>query len=152
VAALAAACFLIAAIAFCSPLPTSAQEAGGDIAAQLNAGEFGPALAAAGQVKDLARRDELFGQIAAAQAASGASQGSIGTVGEIASDLARKSVLDQMAKKGGFFGPGGGVVADFGPLIDLIQTTISPESWVDVGGPGSIKEFASGVYVDPAGS
>jgi general secretion pathway protein D len=40
-------------------------------------------------------------------------------------------------------GLGGGVVADFGPLIDLIQTTIAPESWVDVGGPGAIKEFES---------
>ena len=41
--------------------------------------------------------------------------------------------------------------ADFDSLIDLITTTISPESWDDVGGPGSIGEFAGGVYVDPAG-
>jgi general secretion pathway protein D len=44
---------------------------------------------------------------------------------------------------GGPGGMGGGVVADFDALIDLIQTTIAPESWVDVGGPGSIMEFAS---------
>lgn len=38
-------------------------------------------------------------------------------------------------------GLGGGAQADFGPLIDLITTTIEPDSWVDVGGPGSIAEF-----------
>ena len=31
--------------------------------------------------------------------------------------------------------------ADYDSLIDVITTTIAPESWVDVGGPGSIKEF-----------
>ena len=46
----------------------------------------------------------------------------------------------QMAGPGGL---GGGVVADFDPLIDLITTTIAPESWTDVGGPGAIREFAS---------
>ena len=44
---------------------------------------------------------------------------------------------------GGPGGMGGGVQADFDSLIDLITTTIAPESWVDVGGPGSIKEFAT---------
>jgi hypothetical protein len=38
--------------------------------------------------------------------------------------------------------------ADYDSLIDLITTTIAAESWVDVGGPGSIKEFDnSGVLV-----
>jgi hypothetical protein len=31
--------------------------------------------------------------------------------------------------------------ADYEPLIDVITTTIAPESWTDVGGPGSIREF-----------
>ncbi|HUE72483.1 MAG TPA: hypothetical protein VMP01_16485 [Pirellulaceae bacterium] len=38
-------------------------------------------------------------------------------------------------------GLGGGVIADFDTLIDLITTTIEPESWDDVGGPGTIAEF-----------
>jgi hypothetical protein len=33
---------------------------------------------------------------------------------------------------------GGGVYADFDPLIDMITTTLEPDSWQDVGGPGSI--------------
>jgi general secretion pathway protein D len=36
---------------------------------------------------------------------------------------------------------GGGVQADFDPLIDLITSTIEPDSWQDVGGPGSISGF-----------
>jgi general secretion pathway protein D len=38
-------------------------------------------------------------------------------------------------------GLGGGVVADFDTLIDLITTTIEPDTWEEVGGPGAIQEF-----------
>ncbi len=44
----------------------------------------------------------------------------------------------------GFGGPGGlggGAMADFDSLIELITTTVEPESWDDVGGPGSIAPF-----------
>ena len=36
-------------------------------------------------------------------------------------------------------GLGGGSQADFDSLIDLIMSTIEPDSWADVGGPGSIE-------------
>ena len=37
---------------------------------------------------------------------------------------------------------GGAALADFDPLIDLIQNTIDPQSWLDTnGGPGTIEEF-----------
>ncbi len=42
------------------------------------------------------------------------------------------------------FGPGGlggGVQADFDSLIDLITSTVRPNSWTDLGGPGSIASF-----------
>jgi general secretion pathway protein D len=42
------------------------------------------------------------------------------------------------------FGPGGlggAAMADFDSLIELITTTVAPESWDDVGGPGSIAPF-----------
>jgi general secretion pathway protein D len=43
------------------------------------------------------------------------------------------------------FGPGGmgggAAAADFDTLIDLITSTIAPQSWDDVGGPGSIEGF-----------
>jgi len=38
-------------------------------------------------------------------------------------------------------GMGGASMADFDTLIDLITTTIAPQSWDTVGGPGSIEGF-----------
>ena len=43
-----------------------------------------------------------------------------------------------------FSGPGGlggGVQADFDSIIELITATIEPDTWDEVGGPGSIREF-----------
>ncbi len=42
------------------------------------------------------------------------------------------------------FGPGGaggGSMADFDSLISLITATVKPDSWEDVGGPGSVEPF-----------
>ncbi|MGE0758536.1 MAG: hypothetical protein AB7O38_16030 [Pirellulaceae bacterium] len=36
---------------------------------------------------------------------------------------------------------GGAALADFDTLIDLIQQTIAPDSWVDAGGTGAIESF-----------
>lgn len=44
------------------------------------------------------------------------------------------------------FGPGGlggGSNADFDSLIELITTTVDPDSWDDVGGGGSINEYST---------
>ncbi len=46
---------------------------------------------------------------------------------------------------------GGGQQADFDSLIELIQSTIAPDTWEDVGGEGTIAGFPGGVFVDPAG-
>ncbi len=48
-------------------------------------------------------------------------------------------------------GRGGGSQADFDALIELITSTVSPVTWEDVGGPGSVKEFPGGVFVDGQG-
>ena len=42
---------------------------------------------------------------------------------------------------GGPGGLGGGAQADFDALIELITATIQPNTWDEVGGPGSVKEF-----------
>ena len=42
---------------------------------------------------------------------------------------------------GGPGGLGGGVQADFDSLISLITSTIAPDSWDEVGGRGSVREF-----------
>ena len=38
-------------------------------------------------------------------------------------------------------GMGGGIQADFDPLMELIQRTIEPESWEDLGGTGRMAPF-----------
>jgi general secretion pathway protein D len=47
------------------------------------------------------------------------------------------------------FGPptGGGSQADFQSLIDLIQNTVSPQTWNTVGGQGAIQPFATNLSI-----
>lgn len=44
---------------------------------------------------------------------------------------------------GGPGGFGGGVQPDFDSLIELITTTVEPDSWEELGGPGSVAPFAT---------
>ena len=137
-------------------LGLSRPSAADDLDAHLAAGEFGKAKADAAAIGDGARRDAALGKIVAAQMAGGALNGSLETAYDMTSDLARRAALDRMAggAPGNFFGPGGrgGLTqADFDPLIELITTTVAPQSWDEVGGPGSIEGFPGGVWVDPAG-
>jgi hypothetical protein len=62
----------------------------------------------------------------------------------------------------GFFGPGlglgqgasgGAANADFDSLIDLVQSTVAYDSWMENGtGEGEIQAFPTGVYADPEGT
>jgi len=118
--------------------------------ARIAAGEFAPALAMARQAETRAERDRWLGQIALAQAQSGNRRGAVQTAGEMSDDKARSETLVQVARQP-LGGQGGGAEADFDSLIDLITSTIAPTTWDEVGGPGSIAPFPTGVYVDPDG-
>jgi len=48
---------------------------------------------------------------------------------------------NQPTGSGGPGGMGGGVQADFDSLIELITSTIAPQSWDEVGGRGSVQPF-----------
>lgn len=48
-------------------------------------------------------------------------------------------------------GAGGASLADFTSLIDLIQTTVSPDTWEALGGPSTMREYVAGIYVDGEG-
>lgn len=138
------------------------------IAEFVEAGEFGPARAAADGLAG-GDRDQALAAIATAQAKVGARNASLNTAYDIRGDVARRGTFDQIRSQapigsyaggtggfgsgipGGMRPRGGGVVADFDSLIDLIITTIDPDTWDDVGGPGSVAEFATGVYVDAGG-
>lgn len=59
-------------------------------------------------------------------------------------------------QQGGAFGQngafqGGAANADFESLMDLITSTVEPDSWVDGGGAADIRPFPGGVWVDAAG-
>ncbi|MCH7528879.1 MAG: hypothetical protein IH972_04945 [Candidatus Marinimicrobia bacterium] len=118
----------------------------------LNAGEFGPARSLAQQQQDSALRNRWFGIISSAQVASGARRASVDTASYISDDRQRSSLLQEIGSKPIGSGRGGGVQADFDALIDLITSTIAPDSWDEAGGPGTISEFATGVYVDSSGT
>ena len=120
-----------------------------ELAAQLTAGEFAPALERARATADPATRDAYLAQIAIAQSRDGDADASLATTSEIYDDRVRASTLRDIASQRA--GRGGAAQADFDALIELIQSTIAPESWDIVGAPGSIVEFPGGVYVDTSG-
>jgi len=48
---------------------------------------------------------------------------------------------------------GGAAQADFDSLIDLIQSTVSADSWMENGtGEGEVQPFPNGVYADAQGA
>lgn len=116
-----------------------------EIQAHIDAGEFGLATQRAEAAK--ADKDDLFGRIALAQAGAGASSASKATLRRIRNPAslaqATRSITNQAA--------GGATGADFDSLINLITSTVAPDSWDDVGGPGSMVPFEGGVYVDAQG-
>lgn len=125
-----------------------------DFDALLAAGEFPPAIELAKTAQSAEQRDQMFARLARAQAAGGAKQAAISSARSIADDQYRTETLIGLEKpltaRPGVMG--GGVEPDFDQLIDLITTTIQPESWEQLGGPGAIAPFESGVYVDSKGT
>lgn len=105
-------------------------------------GEFGPAIAAAEKLPADAR-SPILAQIAGAQAAAGATSSAADTIHSIPSPTVRQDAVA---------GQGGQNFADFASLIELIQTTVVPDTWDLLGGPSTIREYAQGVYVDAAGT
>jgi len=155
---LAAAWFAALALALIpSVLSPAVAQVGGNvpaqIAAHLNAGEFGPAAGLARALPDPAQRDRMLAAIAQAQAGGGAQNAALRTLGSMSDDRLRSSALDQIEARPvtGWPARGGATQADFDTLIDLITSTISPQSWDTVGGPGAIDSFPGGVYVDTGG-
>jgi len=122
------------------------------VAAQLAAGEFGPALETARRVTDVRRRSALLQQIVDAQLAEGEFTSALMSVRQIPDQeqqvQASQRRATQMSLSGGMTG------ADFGPLMDLIQNQTSGQ-WQDVEGTGGTMsqfgEATGGISVDPQG-
>ncbi|RPI78573.1 MAG: hypothetical protein EHM42_13295, partial [Planctomycetaceae bacterium] len=116
---------------------------------QIAAGEFGPAIDAAARLDDSADKAVLLHKIARAQLAAGDFDGARATA-------QRQPQREERARGGadairGKSAAGGGSLADFTELIDLITSTVQPDSWDETGGPGSVRQYTTGVFVDPQG-
>lgn len=139
----------------------------------LKNGEFAAAAQLAENAETQADRDRILAEIAKVQRQNGLPKQSIATIATINNGALRNVTLNQTLQSGfdtnlgGGFGDnrlggglnrnngnarGGAAIADFDPLIELIQNTIDPQSWLDTnGGPGTIEEFRAGVSVDAGG-
>ncbi len=109
----------------------------------LAGGEFAAAMQAAQQLP-ADGRDPVLAQIATAQGTSGESVAAAGTIRGIESPAAREDAIQGAG--------GGGAFADFQSLIDLIQTTVVPDTWEALGGPSTMAPYPAGVYVDAQGT
>ena len=150
---------LTGVLALCgSTARADAPEGDAGLDAYLAAGEFGPARQIALRSDNASRRDQMLGRIATAQAAVGMRGAALATSSHIADDYDRGRMTGHIAatpvrgwnSRGGN-SRGGGVQADLDSLIELITSTIAPQSWDAVGGPGAIQGFESGVYVNSTG-
>ena len=127
-----------------------------DLKAQLAAGEFAPAIAAAQQAADPKQRDAMLAQVAAAQVQAGAPAAAVNTVAHVGDDRLRANILAGVGAGGagagaGAAGPNNPNGANFEALETLITSTVATKSWQENGGTGTISHFPTGVWVDPQG-
>lgn len=116
---------------------------------RLAAGEFGPAIDAANDLREPEDRIRQLRQISAAQRTSRDFRGAFETARRIPDPELRAREGGAVARERSQ--SGGGSMADFTELIELITSTVHPDSWEEVGGPGSVREYRTGVHVDPNG-
>jgi hypothetical protein len=117
----------------------------------LSAGEFGPALKLAERTPG--ERDRMLARLAMAQGRAGVRFGALNTISSMDSDSQRQAAYGTFANQPVFGGARGGAsLADFDSLIQLIESTIAPDTWANAGGVGAIEPFPGGVYVDSAGT
>ncbi|MBI2481612.1 MAG: DUF1598 domain-containing protein [Planctomycetia bacterium] len=146
---------LVITCAFLQVLPCAAQSpnVADVVRAHLDAGEFGLALDLASSANTSQQRDLLARPIVAAQAAAGMFRASLDSATSIDSDSQRAAAFGELMRMpaGGSPSRGGAALADFDSLIALIESTIAPDTWDTVGGPGAMEPFPTGVFVDASG-
>lgn len=125
-----------------------------DFQNHLQNGEFAPAKALALQAEG-ADRDAKLREVAAAQARAGMRGAAVRTAANIHSGSMLDDTLGGIAGGGvgGNLGgaAGGGADEGFEELIELIQSTVAPDTWEANGGAGNIERFEGGVRVDAGG-
>lgn len=117
-------------------------------------GEFTRAFEQINKIEDPKLRDQGHTAIARSQMKAGLIRAAVETSSYIEDDMQRSDLLNAASEARSKVpaGRGGGITPDFDQLIDLITTTVDPESWEELGGPGSVAPFSTGVYVDSQGT
>lgn len=165
------ACALLASLSFVAwqapvfPVACANEPVPSNIQAHLEAGEFGVAQRIANQLPP-ANRDIALASIAQAQGKLGSKKAAAAVLAQIqqapirqetakqlhqSSQASLQNSLGSVPQTSSSGGAGGQPVADFDSLIELITSTIAPNSWDEVGGPGSISGFEGGVRVETSG-
>ena len=155
------------------------REVTNQIAEHLRFGEFSKAIELADSLPaEIA--DQQHAKVAASQAKFGATDSAVKSLERIGNDMIRFKALSQQvfrSESSGFSSPAsggtsgngsatdggangnnsgsarGGVTAnDFQPLINLIRSTIDPDSWDDSSGDVTLQAYPAGVYVDSTGT
>ena len=145
------AVFITAFLATASGQSTKTPFDGRRFQAHLQAGEFAKAAEMSAKLDQGVDRNHALQKISQAQYADGAKQAAIATAAQIHDDAYRYGTLQGLERLADGDRQGGAAQADFDTLIELITTTVAPETWEDVGGTGSIAGFPGGVLIDAAG-
>ena len=111
------------------------------------------------EISDARLRDQALRFVAKSQFAKGDYVAAITSSAYITDDTARDRALRGFAEsvaaahrsRATTGNAGGGAAADFDTLIELIQTTVKPDTWEELGGPGTAAGFPGGVLVDTEG-
>jgi len=115
---------------------------------QLATGELGPAMETARSATDAAERSALMKKIAAVNWQVGEFDTALRSIRQIAVPTEREQAYRERSKAQSL---SGGATVDFSELIELILQNTSGE-WEDTADEGgSMREFLSGVQVDPRG-
>lgn len=132
-----------------APVESKTQTPADRVKAHAEAGEFGRAIDVAQNIDDVRERAVLLKIVADAQVQAGEFAGAMHAIRRIPVPELRGDARGEKAMKESL--AGGGSLADFQQLIDLIQNETSGP-WMDIDSTGgSISSFDTGVRVDPNG-
>lgn len=119
------------------------------VAQHLAFGEFERAAQLAGQAGNATDKSKLLGMVAQAQMQQGDFGAALGSIRSMPDYEERRIAKDGYGRESA--AAGGGVQANFQPLIDLIMSETNG-MWEEVDGSGgTISQFDQGVRVEPSG-
>lgn len=114
----------------------------------LAAGEFAAAERVAAAIETPADRDAALADVAVARARVGFTNAAISTSRRISDRSVGHATESDVRGEDAL---AGGAQADFGPIIQLIESQTGGDSWSSLGGEGEITQFDQGIRVDPEG-